>query len=153
MLLRSGDAILSPTPGVMTSSDPQPLARRHRSRAATRWLWLVLAYASAGIAVVGVAVPLLPTTPFALLAVFAAARGSERLHRYLLAHRTLGPLIVDWHRHRAVRRGAKQAATATMAVSAAVVLLVAPSQVAAVAVLLLLGSVATWLWLRPEPPA
>ena len=131
------------------TSRPLPGALRH----ARRWAWLLVAYASAAVALAAVVVPVLPTTPFALLAVFAAARGSDRLHRYLLSHRVLGPLLADWQRHRAVRRGAKQAATAWMAGSAVVVAFTAPSLVLAAAVVALLAVVATWLWLRPEPPA
>jgi uncharacterized membrane protein YbaN (DUF454 family) len=125
-----------------------PARALHRAR---RWAWLLVAYASAAVALAGAVVPILPTTPFALLAVYAAARGSDRLHRYLLSHRVLGPLLADWRRDRAVRRGAKQAATASMAVSAVVVVLTAPSLLLAAAVAALLTAVATWLWLRPEP--
>jgi hypothetical protein len=131
-----------------------PITRRRPARAlrrARRWAWLLVAYGSAAVALAGAVVPLLPTTPFALLAVFAAARGSDRLHRHLLSHRVLGPVLADWRRDRAVRRGAKQAATASMAVSAVVVVLTAPSLLLAAAVAALLAAVATWLWLRPEP--
>ena len=38
-----------------------------------RWLWWLLAYASLGLGIVGIVVPGLPTTPFVLLAAFAAA--------------------------------------------------------------------------------
>ncbi|MHC4893188.1 MAG: YbaN family protein [Planctomycetota bacterium] len=59
------------------------------------------------IALVGVALPLLPTTPFLLLAAFCFSRSSPRLHRWLLESPVLGPLIDDWERHRAIRRRAK----------------------------------------------
>ena len=47
-----------------------------------RLLWWLLAYASLGIGIVGIVVPGLPTVPFVLLAAFAAARGSRRLHAW-----------------------------------------------------------------------
>ena len=53
--------------------------------------------------------PGLPTVPFVLLAAFAAARGSQRLHGWLLAHRQFGPMIRDWQAHGAVSRRAKRA--------------------------------------------
>lgn len=43
--------------------------------------------------VAGIFLPLLPTTPFLLLAAYLFARSSERLHRWLLNHRHLGPYI------------------------------------------------------------
>jgi uncharacterized membrane protein YbaN (DUF454 family) len=117
-----------------------------------RTLWLLLAVACLGLALVGVVVPLLPTTPFALLAAYAAARSSTRLHGWLLASPALGPVIRDWETHRAVSGRTKLVALATMTVTAVVIGLVAPSPVLALGTIAVMGAVATWLWLRPEPP-
>ena len=46
-----------------------------------------------GLGLVGIAVPLLPTTPFLLLAAACFLRSSERLHRWLVGHRVLGPYL------------------------------------------------------------
>lgn len=116
-----------------------------------RWLWGLLAYASVGLALAGLVLPVLPTTPFALLAAYAAARGSDRIHHWLLAHPSLGPPIRAWQDGRTVARRTKLVATVTMAVSAAVLFLVAPTVWLAVGVTAFMASVATWLWLRPEP--
>lgn len=116
-----------------------------------RWLWWVLAYASLGLGVVGIVVPGLPTVPFVLLAAFAAARGSRRLHAWLLAHRLFGPMIRDWERDGAVSRRAKWLSTTTMAACALLLFLTAPQAWMAAlgsAIMLLVGS---WLWCRPEP--
>ncbi len=45
---------------------------------------------------IGVVLPLLPTTPFVILAAFCFSRSSERLHRWLLNQRLFGPMIRDW---------------------------------------------------------
>lgn len=116
-----------------------------------RWAWLLLAYASLGLGIVGIFVPGLPTTVFILLAAYAAARGSERLHDWLLAHPLFGPMIRDWQAHGAVARHAKWTATATMLVCAAIMLLAAPRWAAYVGIACM-ATVAVWLWLRPEPP-
>lgn len=50
----------------------------------------------------GVFLPLLPTTPFLLLAAACYAASSERLYAWLLANPTFGPLIRDWREHRAL---------------------------------------------------
>src|SRR4051794_29896613 len=70
-------------------------------------IWRLL-YVGAGLffvllAVVGVVTPLLPTTPFLLLAAYFFARSSARLHNWLLRSRLFGGLIRDWQRHRGVR--------------------------------------------------
>lgn len=63
---------------------------------------------------VGVALPVLPTTPFILLAAWCFSRSSKRLHRWLLEHRTFGPLIRDWHLHGVIRLRGKLLATAVI---------------------------------------
>lgn len=120
-------------------------------RSVRRMAWIAATYVFLGLALVGVVVPVLPTTPFALLAAYCAARGSERLHRRLLAHRALGPVIRDWSEHRAVSRRTKVTAIGTMVLSSAVLLLVSGPGWILLGVAALMTTVATWLWLRPEP--
>ena len=121
-----------------------------------RWFWWLLAYVSLGIGFIGIFVPGLPTTVFVLLSAYAAARGSTRLHRWLLAHSRFGPAIRDWQAHGAVSRTAKWVATWAMLACAAVLLLVMmefPSHRWWMTALPLacMAIVAVWLWRRPEP--
>jgi hypothetical protein len=120
-------------------------------RSARRRAWAVAAYAFLVLALAGVALPVLPTTPFALLAAYCATRGSDRLHARLHAHPVLGPVIRDWSEHRSVARRSKVAATATMALSAAILLVVSGPGRVLLGTTLVMACVATWLWLRPEP--
>jgi uncharacterized membrane protein YbaN (DUF454 family) len=55
-----------------------------------------------GLAVVGIFLPLLPTTPFLLLAAACFMRSSDRLYRWLTSHRWLGPYIRNYRDHRAI---------------------------------------------------
>ncbi len=75
--------------------------------APSRWPYLVVAYLCLALAAVGIAVPGLPTTPFLLVAAWAAARGSERLHAKLRAHPRFGPLIRAWQEEGAIPTRAK----------------------------------------------
>lgn len=47
-----------------------------------RILWLILGFAAIGLGAVGVVLPVLPTTPFLLLASFCFAKGSEKFHTW-----------------------------------------------------------------------
>ncbi|MDG2479242.1 MAG: YbaN family protein, partial [Alphaproteobacteria bacterium] len=67
------------------------------------------------LAILGVALPLLPTTPFLLVAAFAFARSSDRWHRWLREHRVFGPLIADWQEHGAIDRRTKLLSVLAMA--------------------------------------
>ena len=118
-----------------------------------RLAWWLLAYASLGLGLVGIVVPGLPTVPFVLLAAYAAARGSQRLHRWLLAHRQFGPMVRDWQAQGAVSRRAKWLAVSMMAACAVVMFLTAPETWMAATGTAIMAVVAAWLWGRPEPRA
>lgn len=47
----------------------------------------------AGLAIIGIFLPVLPTTPLLLLAVGCFAKSSEKLHSWIITHKTFGPLI------------------------------------------------------------
>ncbi|MGB3393274.1 MAG: YbaN family protein [Stenotrophomonas sp.] len=117
-----------------------------------RWAWWLLAYVSLGIGIVGIFVPGLPTTVFVLISAWAASHGSERLHRWLLAHPQFGPLIVNWQRHGAVSRKAKWMATATMALCALIMLWCVPLAWVKWFSIGSMACVCIWLWMRPLPP-
>jgi uncharacterized membrane protein YbaN (DUF454 family) len=68
-----------------------------------RVVYVALGLLFVGLAAVGVATPVLPTTPFLLLAGWFFARSSARLHAWLLRSRLFGGMIRDWQKHRGVR--------------------------------------------------
>jgi uncharacterized membrane protein YbaN (DUF454 family) len=69
--------------------------------------------------VIGIFLPLLPTTPFMLLAAACFARSSRRFHDWLLSNRTFGPLIHEWEQHRAIPRRTKLTAIVLMSLTLA----------------------------------
>lgn len=72
-----------------------------------RTVYLVAGFMLVGLAVLGIFLPLLPTTPLLLLAAACFSRSSERWHQWLLNHRTFGPIIRSWHERRCIPRRAK----------------------------------------------
>ncbi|HRL21865.1 MAG TPA: YbaN family protein [Alcaligenes sp.] len=75
-----------------------------------RILLLAAGLLCVALAVAGTVLPLLPTTPFALLAAWCFARSSPRFHQWLLEHRWLGPYLRNWQDGRGLTRRAKQRA-------------------------------------------
>ena len=74
----------------------------------------LLGFVFLAIAALGVLLPLLPTTPFVLLAAGCFARSSECMHRWILANRTFGPMVRDWDEKRCVSCRVKWIAIASM---------------------------------------
>ncbi|WP_052238245.1 YbaN family protein [Vibrio sinaloensis] len=52
--------------------------------------------------ILGIFLPLLPTTPFILLSSACFMRSSPRFYRWLHQHKTFGPILDNWHNHKAV---------------------------------------------------
>ena len=82
-------------------------ARLHDSRL-VRALYLTVGFAAVILGVVGTVLPVLPTTPFLLLAAACFARSSQHFHDKLLANRFAGPIIREWIEHRSIRRPVKR---------------------------------------------
>ncbi len=110
----------------------------------------ILAYISAGLAVVGVVLPLLPTTPFVLLAAFFASKGSPAFARWLDGHPRFGPAIENWRLRRAVPVSAKVLACSMMALSWGLLLLMGASLMVLGIVGACLAVTACYLLTRPS---
>ncbi len=117
-----------------------------------RYLWLSFGLLALALGAIGSVVPLLPTTPFVLVAAYAFARSSKRLHNWLVTHATFGPLIENWQRYGAISRGAKTAGLASIiAVFSLSLIMQASTTVLAVQAVVLSGS-ALFIATRPTPP-
>lgn len=72
---------------------------------------VILGFCSLAIGAIGIFVPLLPTTPFVILAAFLFSRGSPRLHSWLRRQRHFGPPLRRWEDHGVIQTRAKILAT------------------------------------------
>ncbi len=69
--------------------------------------YIILGTASLILGIVGIFVPLLPTTPFLLLTAALYFRGSPRMYDWLLRQKHLGPYIRNFREHKAIPLHAK----------------------------------------------
>ena len=76
-------------------------------RTIRKWLLITIGLVAVGLGVLGIFLPLMPTTVFLLIAAACFARSSERLYNWLLSHRLFGPYIKNWREHRAIARRTK----------------------------------------------
>lgn len=116
-----------------------------------RWPYALLAYVCTALALAGLALPGLPTTPFVLAAAWAARRGSPALDRWLHTHRHLGPLLHHWQTQRAVTRRAKWAAVLLLSLSWAGLALASDDLLVPGAAALPMAAVALFVVTRPSP--
>jgi len=114
-----------------------------------RHAWMAAGLVSVGLGVIGIALPIMPTVPFLLLAAFCFARSNPAWEQRLLDHPQYGPSLRQWRERRAISRSAKLAAVGAMSVGALVTALTlgAPWVYLSLAILVVSGS---WIWTRNE---
>lgn len=117
-----------------------------------RAFWIALGLLTAGVGIVGIFLPLLPTTPFLLIASYAFARSSPRLHRWLQDHPRLGPILRDWQQHGSIRRPIKIVAVATMILSLTATAAMGFATWIVASQAMVLAAAAAFIVTRPEPP-
>jgi uncharacterized protein len=114
-----------------------------------RQLYLGGGVIATALGIIGIALPIMPTVPFLILAAFCFARSSPALEARIMKHPIYGPPIRRWREKGAISRKAKLAST--LAFSASIVFgyftlsgqwLFVPPVIAAIAL--------SWIWTRPE---
>jgi len=110
---------------------------------------LTIGVIATALAVVGAALPIMPTVPFLIVAVYCFARSNPAFERKILDHPYFGPQVRDWNERRAIRRSTKLIAIAAMACGVVFTwaTLGAPYYYISIAILVIAGA---WIWTRRE---
>ncbi|MFC3051599.1 YbaN family protein [Kordiimonas pumila] len=117
-----------------------------------RLLWLCAGWLALGLGIIGIYLPLLPTTPFLLLASFCFSKGSERIHAWLMGHAWFGPPIQEWNQHGAIAPRVKWLATGMIIFSVVLSFLYGVPLYAFIIQLVILVCVSFFILTRPNPP-
>jgi len=112
-------------------------------------VWFVFGIISITLGALGVILPLLPTTPFILLAAFCLARSSNQFHAWLVGHKVFGPVILDWQTRGAIGQKAKRMATASIVLVFAISLFLGVPAYLLGTQVIVLGGVLLFIWSRP----
>ena len=118
-----------------------------------RILYLSAGWLAFGVGAIGVVLPVLPTTPFMLVAAFCFAKASPRLHDWLVHKTPFGPHILAWEHEGAIAPRAKRLAIIVMALVVTITIAAkAPLWVIALQLALIIPG-ALFVWTRPNPRA
>jgi uncharacterized membrane protein YbaN (DUF454 family) len=117
-----------------------------------RGLYIVGGWIFVVIGVIGIVTPLLPSTPFLLLAAGCFAKSSTHFHQWLMTHPKLSQPVIDWQKNGVIRRPAKILATTLILLNALFPLFIIDSITTSIKVLvcIVMGSVLIFLWTRPS---
>jgi uncharacterized membrane protein YbaN (DUF454 family) len=129
-------------------SDPAP--QKPKPRALRALAYRLLGVVCVGLATAGLFLPVMPTTIFLIIALWAFARGSPELAERLYQDPRFGPLLRDWRDRGVIPLRAKALAVGMMAASLALLALVAHNLLVVGAVALILTAVAGYIVTRPS---
>ena len=116
-----------------------------------RLIWTLAGGTALVLGLAGIVLPLLPTTPFLLLAAFCFARASPRLEMWLVEHPRFGPPIRDWRAEGAISTRGKVAALLAIGVTFAISLALGLPGMVLLIQAAVLGAVVLFLLTRPTP--
>lgn len=116
-----------------------------------RTLWNMVGFSSLSAGLVGAVLPLLPATPFFILAAYAFSRGSPKVESWLLGHPRWGPVILDWRREKAISKKAKMTSLAAICATPPLSLILGFGGPVVIAQTLVLTAVAVFILTRHGP--
>ncbi|WP_087527944.1 YbaN family protein [Acinetobacter sp. WCHA55] len=111
-----------------------------------RWVCIGLAWVCLAIGTLGIIIPGLPTFDFYFLATIFAAKGSARLHRWIVQNRVIGPLLQQWKEHKTLPTKAKILSLLSMSLAAGLMLWKVPHPYFVGIAIIIMITVQIWIW-------
>lgn len=116
-----------------------------------RYLLFALGWLSLALGFIGIFLPLLPTTPFIILAAVCFAHSSERFYTWLISHPRFGPMIADFLAGKGLPIKAKRTAIVMMWFSILFACLIVNINWPRVVMLVTAAGVSVYIWRLPTP--
>lgn len=129
-------------PGLFVGYDPR----------AIRVVYLIIGLICVALGAAGTVLPVLPTTPFLILALAMFAKSSARLERWLLEHPRFGPRLVAWRTNRVIPLGVKLTAWISMVVSLAIMAVTTRNWIVVASAAGVMAVGAIYIATRPSTP-
>ena len=114
-----------------------------------RPLFFILGWISVVLGAIGAILPIMPTTPFLILAAFLFSKSSPRFHKWLLDLPKFGPIIREWEETKTIRKEVKVTAIVVLSISMMVTITFVPVKPIVKGVMVFFWiSVSIYLWTR-----
>ncbi|MEO0915818.1 MAG: YbaN family protein [Pseudomonadota bacterium] len=115
-----------------------------------RGLWLIFGFSAVAIGAIGIVLPILPTTPFVILAAFAFGKSSKRFQRMFEQNRVFEAMIADWRAHGAIANEYKALAILMMGAALAVSVALSVSATVLIVQVVCITAAAAFIFTRPS---
>lgn len=117
----------------------------------SRWLFYSAGWLCIVLGIAGIFLPILPTTPFAILAAWCFSKSSPRWHQWLLQHKIFGPTIQNWEAHGVISLKAKCLATIMIILLFSYTLIFVQVHLVIKSIVTCIGvGVLAFIWTRPS---
>ena len=117
-------------------------------KALNRYLLISLGWLCVILGAIGSFLPILPTTPFLILALACFSKSSPRFHKMLLNNKWFGPILQEWEKNKTVSRHIKLRAMALVIISFSISILILSGRSGLQLMLVAIGFSALWLIYR-----
>lgn len=117
-----------------------------------KYLLITLGWFFVALGVIGIFLPILPTTPFLLLAASCFARSSEKFHRWILNSPICGSIIQDWQQQRYIKKKVKAWAMTVVVITFSLSIYVVPLLIVKIFLIVMLCICLTIMYRLPTQP-
>lgn len=115
-----------------------------------RWAFIPFGMVCVGLGMLGAVIPMMPSTVFFIVALWAFKRSSPKLESWLLHHKLVGPVLRDWTRNGSIARPTKYFAIAAVLLCICFSIVLTQKLWLEIVLGITAVGVSAYIWFRPE---